>query len=200
MTDARTRRGTGPHRDEAARQAVLNAADNLLAEAGFDGVTMEAVAQRAGVAKQTVYRWWKSKVDILYDNLIEDAAEYLVWPGPSGPEGYSAEDLRGYLSRFVDFLEGEREGPVLRVMLGHAQLYPHTAKLLEEGLFSPLRERDAANLCQVFPGLTAAEAEQALDDLFAPLFHRSLVRGVASDAVFLDRHVQLVTSRLTAGH
>src|SRR5580658_4901747 len=47
-------------RSEAAREAVLEAADDLLAEIGFAAVTMEGIAARAGVGKQTIYRWWPS--------------------------------------------------------------------------------------------------------------------------------------------
>jgi len=63
---------SGSRRDEAARLAVLHAADDLLAEHGFGGLTVEAIARRAGVAKQTIYRWWPQKVEILLDTLIED--------------------------------------------------------------------------------------------------------------------------------
>ncbi|MBV8136245.1 MAG: helix-turn-helix transcriptional regulator, partial [Deltaproteobacteria bacterium] len=44
-------------RSEEARQAVLEAADNLLVEVGFAAVTIEGIAARAGVGKQTIYRW-----------------------------------------------------------------------------------------------------------------------------------------------
>lgn len=54
---------------------VLHAADDLLVERGFGGVTIEGIAARAGVAKQTIYRWWSSKVDILLDTLIDDAGK-----------------------------------------------------------------------------------------------------------------------------
>ena len=75
-------KGRAPHRrNEQARVAVLHAADDLLAERGFAGVTIEGIATRAGVAKQTIYRWWPSKVEVLLDTLIEDSQEK---PGPAG--------------------------------------------------------------------------------------------------------------------
>src|ERR1700728_4739737 len=63
-------------RSEQARISILKAADDLLVERGFAGVTIEGIAARAGVAKQTIYRWWPSKVDILLDTLIEDASRH----------------------------------------------------------------------------------------------------------------------------
>ena len=72
--EPRAAKGRAPHRrDENARLAVLHAADDLLVERGFAGVTIEGIAGRAGVAKQTIYRWWTSKVDVLLDTLVEDA-------------------------------------------------------------------------------------------------------------------------------
>src|SRR6201994_1308382 len=81
--------GRAPHRrNEQARLAVLHAADDLLAERGFAGLTIEGIAARAGVAKQTIYRWWPSKVDVLLDTLIDDSQEQLPVPDTgSAPEG-----------------------------------------------------------------------------------------------------------------
>jgi AcrR family transcriptional regulator len=62
-------KGRAPHRrDDNARLAVLHAVDDLLVERGLGGVTVEGIAARAGVAKQTIYRWWPSKVDLLIDD------------------------------------------------------------------------------------------------------------------------------------
>jgi len=63
-------RGRAPHRrSDPARVAVLHAADDLLVERGYAGVTIEGIAARAGVAKQTIYRWWPSKVRDLDGHL-----------------------------------------------------------------------------------------------------------------------------------
>ncbi|ORB81012.1 TetR/AcrR family transcriptional regulator, partial [Mycobacterium timonense] len=45
-------------RSEKSRTAIVTATRELLLERGFDGLTIEAVAARAGVGKQTIYRWW----------------------------------------------------------------------------------------------------------------------------------------------
>src|SRR4051812_49585182 len=76
-------------RSEQARAAVLHAADDLLVEHGFAGLTIEKIAAKAGVAKQTIYRWWPSKVDILLDAYGEDVAQELT----PADLGSLAEDL-----------------------------------------------------------------------------------------------------------
>ncbi|MGW9022555.1 TetR/AcrR family transcriptional regulator [Leucobacter chromiiresistens] len=62
---------SGPVRSEAARQAILQAAIEMLAERGYDHLAIEGIASRAGVGKQTIYRWWKSKSAIIAEALLE---------------------------------------------------------------------------------------------------------------------------------
>ena len=61
----------GPRRSEQARLAVLTAAAELLAEGGYENLTIEAIARRASVGKQTIYRWWSSRAAILAEALLE---------------------------------------------------------------------------------------------------------------------------------
>src|ERR1700722_4598502 len=89
-------------RSQEARLAVLEAADDLLAERGFAGVTIEGIAARAGGAKQTIYRWWDSKTDILFDALTQDASEDLIAPDT----GDLGRDLRARLRQLATFLAG----------------------------------------------------------------------------------------------
>ncbi|WP_344340217.1 TetR/AcrR family transcriptional regulator, partial [Kitasatospora putterlickiae] len=174
-------------RSEAARLAVLNAADDLLVEQGFESLTIEGIAAAAGVAKQTIYRWWKSKVDILFDNLVLDAGTALAWPSetPSGPA-----DLRAYVHRFAAFLGTDPAGRVLQALLGHAQLDARTAELLHGGFLDELRARDIAHtracLGTAPDGSDEDAAAVLLDALLAPLYHRALVLRRPLDASFVD--------------
>ncbi|MFJ8435272.1 TetR/AcrR family transcriptional regulator [Kitasatospora sp. NPDC094019] len=174
--------GASGRRSEAARLAVLNAADDLLVEQGFEGLTIEGIATAAGVAKQTIYRWWKSKVDILFDNLVLDAATGLAWPAETPAE---PADLRAYLHRFADFLGAAPAGKVLQALLGHAQLEARTAELLHSGFLDALRARDVAHTRACLGG-TADEAAVLLDALLAPLYHRALVLRRPLDPAFVD--------------
>src|ERR1700678_4191385 len=121
-------KGRAPHRrDENARIAVLHAADDLLVERGFGGVTVEGIAARAGVAKQTIYRWWPSKVDILLDTLIDDASRQLA-VSEAGP---AVEVMRRYLRVLAGFLD-EPPGKVLLALIGEAQHDPAMARAFHE--------------------------------------------------------------------
>lgn len=66
MTEAATR---GRPRSETARRAVLDAALELCQRDGFQALTIKAIAETAGVGRQTVYRWWPTKEAVLLDAL-----------------------------------------------------------------------------------------------------------------------------------
>src|SRR5580658_3505664 len=63
----------GRPRSEVARRAVLHAVDDLLVDVGYAAMTMKGIAERAGVGRQTVYRWWSNKAEILLEACVADA-------------------------------------------------------------------------------------------------------------------------------
>jgi AcrR family transcriptional regulator len=84
---------TGSRRNDAAERAILHAAAELLAGGDAALITVGAIARRAGVGKQTIYRWWPSKSAVLLDAMIHRAAQ--VAPAPDS--GDLLTDLRGFL-------------------------------------------------------------------------------------------------------
>ncbi|MEU5524177.1 TetR/AcrR family transcriptional regulator [Streptomyces sp. NPDC047860] len=65
-------------RSQRSRRAIYDAALALVAEVGYPKTTIEGIASRAGVGKQTIYRWWPSKADVLLEaflDLSEQAAQ-----------------------------------------------------------------------------------------------------------------------------
>lgn len=61
-------------RSDRSRRAILDAALTLVGEVGYNKLTIEAIAARAGVGKQTIYRWWPSKAAVLLDASLALAA------------------------------------------------------------------------------------------------------------------------------
>ncbi|MYS86017.1 TetR/AcrR family transcriptional regulator [Embleya scabrispora] len=174
VTSSQPRRPhSGSRRDEAARLAVLHAADDLLAEHGFGALTVEAIARRAGVAKQTIYRWWPSKVEILLDTLIEDSTKSLPVP----TDKPTAESIRGYLRRFARFLTRDPAGKVLLALIAEAQHDPETAKSLHKRYLDPRRQQERDMLAraieagEVSPGLGP---DATIDALVGPIVYRAL--------------------------
>ena len=64
------RRMPGRPRSEASHQAIIEATLELLVEAGYGSLTMEAVRTRAGVGKATIYRRWASKEELVRDAIV----------------------------------------------------------------------------------------------------------------------------------
>jgi AcrR family transcriptional regulator len=179
-------KGRAPHRrDEHARIAVLHAADDLLVERGFGGVTIEGIAARAGVAKQTIYRWWPSKVDILLDTLIEDASRQLAIPDA----GSAVESARRYLRSLARFLNENPAGKVLLALIGQAQHDQAMAATFHRRYLDPQRRAEREMLQRgIASGELAADldVDAALDALLGPILYRALT-GAQIPGSFVDR-------------
>jgi len=180
-------KGRAPQRrSDRARVAVLHAADDLLVERGYAGVTIEGIAARAGVAKQTIYRWWPSKFEILMDTFLEDAAAALSIPDT----GTTAEDLREHLRQVAAFLSGrEPAGRVMLALIGQAQQDPEIARVFRRRF---LEERRALDRTILERGVArgdihgGSDLDLAIDMIYGPVYHRVLLTGLPTDDRFID--------------
>ncbi len=100
-------RARGRPRSEDAHRAILAATLTLLDELGYAGLTIEAVAARAGVGKSTIYRRWSSKVDLVAAALHEIGPHV-----PPADTGSLPGDLAAFRQRQVENVAG---GPLPRV-------------------------------------------------------------------------------------
>src|SRR3981081_2398560 len=100
----------GRPRSEKAREAVLDAADDLLLGHGLGEVSMDAVSQRAGVSKATIYRWWPTKEMLALDTLYH---EWDTEAPPRSDTGSLRGDLLSYLRPWV---RRARSRPLARVI------------------------------------------------------------------------------------
>ncbi|MFF4551937.1 TetR/AcrR family transcriptional regulator [Streptomyces sp. NPDC001422] len=95
-------------RSERSRRAIFAAALALVGESGYPKTTIEGIAARAGVGKQTIYRWWSSKAEVLLDafmDLGEQAARAAGQEPYTLPDtGDLAADLKLVLRATVDEL------------------------------------------------------------------------------------------------
>jgi AcrR family transcriptional regulator len=176
-------------RSQEARLAVLEAADDLLVERGFAGLTIEGVAARAGVAKQTIYRWWASKTDILFDALIVDAAEFFT-PADHGDLG---RDLQDQLGQLATFLSTTDAGAVFRALAGQAQHDPAVAARFEAEVMARQRDRDRAPFLRARRRGELAETtdiDLAVDRLVGPIYYRVLLARRSVPVTFTDALVR----------
>ena len=102
-------RGRGRPRDESARRRILKAALELMDTTAFAQITVEAIAERAGTSKATVYRWWPNKAAVVIEAFREAIAPEL----PLRNTGTLRDDLTNQLRNFSRVLSG-RGGRMLR--------------------------------------------------------------------------------------
>jgi AcrR family transcriptional regulator len=99
-------------RSERSRRAIYDAALALIGEVGYPRTTIEGIAARAGVGKQTIYRWWSSKAEVLMEAFL-DLAERASRDAGQEPHtfpdsGDLAADLKAVLRATVDELRDPR--------------------------------------------------------------------------------------------
>ncbi len=177
--------GNRHRRSERAKRAVLEAADDLLAERGFAALTIEGIAARAGVGKQTIYRWWSSKTEVLMDAFADDATQYLV-PPDTGDLG---NDLRIHLSNLADFLTQSDAGAVFRALAGQIQHDPKMADRFRAEFVSRQLAVDRDPIRRAIDrGELAAgvDIDLVVDQLVGPIYYRVLVTGQPVTRQFTD--------------
>jgi AcrR family transcriptional regulator len=100
-------------RSEKSRRAIYDAALSLVGEVGYPRTTIEGIAARAGVGKQTIYRWWSSKAEVLMEAFLDLSEQASREAGPGYESaipdtGDLAADLKAVLRLTVDQLKDPR--------------------------------------------------------------------------------------------
>ena len=173
QTQAPTR---GRPRQASAGKAIVDATLELLAERGFQAATIEAIAERAGVGRNTIYRRWASKEELIVDALQELVVELDF---QEGDDVYSL--LLDWIRDFVRVFGDPLYGRILPVVLGELQSNPDFARVYSEQIVQPRYDalleflRAAVERGELHPD---ADPEQIVDLLAAPPFVRALPVGL----------------------
>ncbi|GGP55621.1 putative transcriptional regulator, TetR family protein [Saccharothrix coeruleofusca] len=162
---------------------MLEAVDDLLVDVGYAAMTMKGIAERAGVGRQTVYRWWATKAEILLEACAEDVREELVAPRV----GEAREDLLGYLVVLDRFLVESPAGLAFRALLGEAQHDPAVRALVRDADLLALAARDV--LVRVRPSAPAMpDLPLAAVQLIGPVVTQVLATGEGLPRDLLATH------------
>lgn len=163
----------GPKRSEQSRMAILTAAFELTRDDGYRSLTIEGIAARAGVGKQTVYRWWPTKADVLLEALAVKA-ELRVSVADRG--SYRAE-LEEFLHDSFALLAFPGVTQALRSLMAEAQLDPEFATRFRDGFL----DRRRAALAEIFQraharcDTPAGVSDELIADLvFGTIWYRML--------------------------
>ncbi len=168
------------------RSVVHEATIEILVGDGFEGLSIESVAQRAGVARTTIYRNWRSKAD-----LVIDAFSSLAPPPEIEPVGEVRADLMAILGHLAHELPRARWVSVLAALVAAAECDEELAR--EKRSLSEVRQRPLLKVIRA-----AIEAGQIRSDadpkvvlamLAGPLFYRRLM---SEEAINLDFVAEVV--------
>ncbi len=187
-------RGQGRPRSEPARQAILAAAAELLLARGLSAVSMDAVADRAGVSKATIYRWWPSKETLALDALHEQWATTGQDPPATGT---LRGDLLALLRPWLDRVGDRPYGRIVGALITEARTDPVFGAMYRERFVEPRRAqartafRRALARGQIPAG---TDVEAAIDLLYGALYHRLLHGHAPLTQEFAQTVVEIVVA------
>ena len=194
MTGAATGRGDGSSRRGRPRSADVDAAVlastlELAGEVGINGMSMDVLAERAGVSKATIYRRWTSK-----EQLVLDALRSAMGPLDDVDTGSVHQDLRAYLTSL-----GERmwRGPMRDVLPHLIEVACHDDALRErlDDYVQYRREPILAILgrgCRRGELPADADLDVLADLLLAPFVYRRLLSHGVLDEGYVDAVLRVV--------
>lgn len=164
----------GRPRSERARRAVLEAAAELLLARGLSAVSMDAVAERAGVSKATIYRWWPTKETLALDALY---TEWAAAQSQARDTGSLRGDLLSLLRPWARLAGSGPYGRVVAALLTESQTDPVFAAEYRQRFVEPRREQGRAIFRRAIgrgeiPADTRVEV--VLDLLYGSMYHRLL--------------------------
>ena len=169
-------RAPGRPRDPQVDRAILTATLELLGEDGFDGLSIEAVAARAGVGKTTVYRRWPSKIPLVVDALTAMKAPTVSAIPDDMP-------TREALLRAMSGFTKPHEGSAARVLAGLVDAMSRNEELAEAVRTVLVAERERGLVAVIERGKARGEiradvdARVMVDLLGGPVVLRRLITG-----------------------
>jgi AcrR family transcriptional regulator len=180
-------RRAGRPRDEAISEAITQAVLGLLAEVGVAGMSMDAVATRAGVSKATIYRRWDSKED-----LVIDVIGGLVTAVDATSTGEIRADLVQVLGRFGALMSELKAGAIFARLAGEVQAGSDLGRHYAEAVILPRRAL-IAGLIDAAKGRGELredlEVELAVDMLVGTVIIRNLMAAVRIGGHAADEQV-----------
>lgn len=193
---SRSRSSIGAVRSPQSTEAILDAAAAILEERGYRAFTMDALVERAGSSKPTIYRWWRSKGALLRDVYERAALTFVASPDT----GELQSDLVTHLRSLWIWWRSSSAGETLRSYFTEIQLVPGATQELREE-FMPRRER---TLRQIFAraverGELRANADTGVAvSMLTGMSWLHLMTGNLDNLQFIDDAVEMLVNGLRA--
>lgn len=186
LTQVITRR-----RSATKHESILDAAAFLASDIGYAASTIELIASRAEVGKQTIYRWWPSKA-VLYLETYKLLVSNVTLPTADHSCRYR---LQRFLTALFQVYARTSAGVILRGLIGEMASNDDVHKAVRSGL---LLERSSILLDPIQAGIVSGElgnlkrAEDAAEAIIALIWKQLLVDPKALNSLFVKRVVNTV--------
>jgi AcrR family transcriptional regulator len=187
MTEPKSR---GRQRSVESEKAILSATLQLLKEKRLRDITIEAIAQRAGVGKMTIYKWWPSKAYVALDAFKETTNKMIVIPDTGDAERDLAELLRSSMSFY-----SSATGRIFGEFLVESQSDPEFAALFRERFLKPRRDATRKILDRAMKRGEidhTLDQEVILDLIFGPMVFRMMASHGPLNKTEADAMISIV--------
>ncbi|WP_445492548.1 TetR/AcrR family transcriptional regulator [Niallia sp. 03133] len=180
----------GRPRSEKTKTDILTASYDLLIENGFKAITVEKIAEKAGVSKATIYKWWPNKAAVVIDSFLNATSDKLPIPNT----GSTIEDMFIQVNNFVQFLISKK-GNVIAEIIAEGQFDSKLADIYRQAYFKPRRSISKQILER---GISRGDLrkdlniELTIDLIWGPVFYRLLITGEVLDEIFVRNLINYV--------
>jgi AcrR family transcriptional regulator len=183
-------------RNERSRLAILTAAQELLTEVGYAALTIEAIAARAGVGKQTIYRWWPGRGAVILDALTLAAAAEPKLPDTGDVRADMRLVMRATVAEFADPRLSATTRALTIETLSNETLAAQVRERLLEPQMGAIRSRLAAgqDAGQIRAGV---DLDVAAELFMGPLYHRWMLGTGPLTEDYADDLVDLAMAALS---
>ena len=160
-------------------------------------MSVEAIAERAGVSKATIYRWWPNRAAVVMDGFLSIVSSEVPFPHT----GHAREDIRIHMRRLAEAFSG-KIGRTVAALIAEGQSDPELAEALRSRWLS-VRRAEAREILEL--GIERGELredldlEVAVDVLYGPIYYRMLVGHAPVDNGFTDALADHIFAGLAAG-
>lgn len=192
MIDTTSTENGHTRRRARSERAILDAARALIAERGVEGLTVEGVAARSGVAKTTIYRRWHDKDELALAILVDTTDQISVPPDV----GDTRKELRTFVRTATKIIQS---GGAYQGLVSDIATSPHLAQVYREKIVD---KRLAEVKTVIERGIARGELRADTDVrlahelLVGPLFYRLLFSGAPLSTSHADEIVDAVLRAL----
>jgi len=183
-------------RIERTRRVVLEATAELIGECGFGRTSIEAISERCGVARSTIYRHWPDRSELLLETVVKRMGSV-----EATDTGDLRSDLIRVYSHLGSLLTDQETRSLAASFIAESNRDPELAALHKK--FTQSRRKRSSGLIKkaVDRGDLPPETDrnQMADDLAAGIFFRALILQQSIDDEWIESHVDRWISAYSAG-